>query len=119
MNNQLFLRGKRLPRFTDYQIPPAARCGGFWAGFSTVDGLADRGRFRSRFQVRADCGTSYIERDFPLGIAVFFAVELGVSWLGTHSMFRSSFKRWLRWLVGIPVNRNASRGVVGDRVEAP
>jgi 1-acyl-sn-glycerol-3-phosphate acyltransferase len=56
--------------------------------------------------------------DFPLGVAVAFAVELRVSWLGKHTLFRTPFKTCLRWLGGIPVNRNASHGVVGDCVKA-
>ena len=56
--------------------------------------------------------------DFPLGVAVVFAVELRVSWLGKHSLFRTPFKKSLRWLGGIPVNRSASHGVVGACVKA-
>ena len=56
--------------------------------------------------------------DFPLSIAVVFAVELRVSWLGKHTIFRTPFKKWLCWLGGIPVNRSASHGVVGDCVKA-
>jgi 1-acyl-sn-glycerol-3-phosphate acyltransferase len=56
--------------------------------------------------------------DFALVVAVVFAVELRVSWLAKHSMFRFPFKRCLRWLGGIPVNRSASHGVVGECVRA-
>jgi 1-acyl-sn-glycerol-3-phosphate acyltransferase len=56
--------------------------------------------------------------DFPLGAALVFAMELRVSWLGKHSMFRTPFKHWLRWLGGIPVDRSASHGVVGECVRA-
>ena len=56
--------------------------------------------------------------DFPLGVAVVFAVELRVSWLGKHTIFRTPFKAFLRWLGGIPVNRSARHGVVGECVRA-
>ena len=56
--------------------------------------------------------------DFPLGVAVAFAVELRVSWLGKHTLFRAPFKAALRWLGGIPVNRKASHGVGGNCVKA-
>ena len=56
--------------------------------------------------------------DFTLGVAVVFALELRISWLGKHAIFRFPFKRFLRWLGGIPVNRSASRGVVGECVKA-
>ena len=56
--------------------------------------------------------------DFPLGVAVVFAIEVRASWLGKHSLFIPPFKKCLRWLGGIPVNRNASYGVVGACVKA-
>lgn len=56
--------------------------------------------------------------DFPLGLALVFATGLRVSWLGKHSLFKAPFGRWLRSLGGIPVDRSASHGVVGDCVRA-
>jgi 1-acyl-sn-glycerol-3-phosphate acyltransferase len=56
--------------------------------------------------------------DFPLGLAVAFALELRVSWLGKHSLFKAPFKGFLQWLGGIPVDRGASHGVVGACVKA-
>ncbi|MBL0311289.1 MAG: lysophospholipid acyltransferase family protein [Holophagaceae bacterium] len=56
--------------------------------------------------------------DFTLGVAVVFAVELRVSWLGKHSIFKPPFKKFLRWMGGIPVDRSASHGVVGECVRA-
>jgi 1-acyl-sn-glycerol-3-phosphate acyltransferase len=56
--------------------------------------------------------------DFLVGVALVFAVELRVSWLGKHSLFTFPFTSYLRWLGGIPVNRSASHGVVGDCVQA-
>lgn len=56
--------------------------------------------------------------DFTLGVAVVFAVELRVSWLGKHRLFKAPFKKFLRWMGGIPVDRGASHGVVGECVRA-
>ena len=56
--------------------------------------------------------------DFSLGLAVIFALELRASWLGKHTIFIAPFKGILRWLGGIPVNRAASHGVVGECVKA-
>lgn len=56
--------------------------------------------------------------DFTLGIAVVFALELRVSWLGKHTLFKAPFKGFLRWMGGIPVDRAASHGVVGECVTA-
>lgn len=56
--------------------------------------------------------------DFTLGLAVVFALELRVSWLGKHSIFKPPFHRLFRWLGGIPVDRRSSNGVVGACVQA-
>jgi 1-acyl-sn-glycerol-3-phosphate acyltransferase len=56
--------------------------------------------------------------DFLLGIAVLFGLELRVSWLGKHAIFRPPFRNFLLRMGGIPVNRGASHGVVGACVEA-
>jgi 1-acyl-sn-glycerol-3-phosphate acyltransferase len=56
--------------------------------------------------------------DFSLGVAVVFALDLRVSWLGKHTLFRPPFQGFFRWLGGIPVDRSASHGVVGACVSA-
>jgi 1-acyl-sn-glycerol-3-phosphate acyltransferase len=56
--------------------------------------------------------------DFPLGVAVLFALELRVSWLGKHTLFDTPMKGFFRWLGGIPVDRRGSHGVVDACVRA-
>ncbi len=56
--------------------------------------------------------------DFLLGVAILFGLDLRVSWLGKHAIFRAPFRGLLRWMGGIPVDRRASHGVVGQCVEA-
>jgi len=56
--------------------------------------------------------------DFLVGVAALFALELRVSWLGKHALFRAPFRRFLGWMGGIPVDRRASHGVVGACVKA-
>lgn len=56
--------------------------------------------------------------DFTLGVAVVFALELRISWLGKHSIFRFPFKGFLTRLGGIPVDRSAAHGVVGECIDA-
>ena len=56
--------------------------------------------------------------DFLVGVAVVFAIELRASWLGKHSLFKIPFKWFLQWLGGIPVDRRANHGVVGECVRA-
>src|SRR5262245_50288283 len=50
--------------------------------------------------------------DFVIGVAAKLYLELGVSWLGKHTLFRKPFGALFRWLGGTPVERNASHGVV-------
>lgn len=56
--------------------------------------------------------------DFLLGIAFMFAVDLRVSFLGKHTIFKPPFKKFLMGLGGIPVDRRESHGVVGQCVDA-
>lgn len=52
--------------------------------------------------------------DFFLGIAVLFATDLKLHWLGKHTIFRWPVKGLLTRLGGIPVDRSAAHGVVGE-----
>jgi len=108
-----------------YPVPPAAlrhdrgcglkRLGRTWLGLT---GWRVEGAFpeATRYLIIVAPHTS--NWDFILGIAVVFALELRVSWLGKHSLFRPPFRTFLRWLGGIPVDRRSSHGVVGDCVKA-
>ena len=55
--------------------------------------------------------------DFFVGVFVMLALGLKLSYLGKHTIFRFPVNRLLRWLGGIPVDRRASQGVVGQMVE--
>ena len=50
--------------------------------------------------------------DFLIGMAVVFALELRVAWMGKHTLFRKPFGRIARWLGGIPIDRRASQGMI-------
>lgn len=56
--------------------------------------------------------------DFPLGLCLLFAMELRASWLGKHTLFNGMFGGLLRHLGGIPVDRSAPQGLVGECVRA-
>ena len=56
--------------------------------------------------------------DFLLGVTAKSALGLRVSWLGKHTLFRPPFDILLRWLGGIPVDRSAPHGVVGECIAA-
>lgn len=52
--------------------------------------------------------------DFPVGLAVKFALRLRVNWLGKHTIFRYGLHHVWRPLGGIPVDRRAAAGVVSQ-----
>ena len=54
--------------------------------------------------------------DFVVGMAVMFALDLKLSFIGKHTIFRGPFGPLLRWMGGIPVDRSSPHGVVGDAV---
>jgi 1-acyl-sn-glycerol-3-phosphate acyltransferase len=56
--------------------------------------------------------------DFFVGVAVMFALDLRIAFLGKHTIFRGPAAPVLRWIGGIPVDRASPHGVVGDSVAA-
>lgn len=56
--------------------------------------------------------------DLPLVIATQLALGLRVNWLGKHTIFRGPLAGLLRRLGGIPVDRRAAAGTVGQAVAA-
>ncbi len=54
--------------------------------------------------------------DFVIGVAVVFAMRLDVSFLGKAELFRGPLGPFMRWLGGIPVDRQRPDGVVEDAV---
>jgi 1-acyl-sn-glycerol-3-phosphate acyltransferase len=55
--------------------------------------------------------------DVFLGLAVILALGVRVRWLGKHTIFWRPLGSVLRWLGGIPVDRTAPRGIVGQVLE--
>ncbi len=56
--------------------------------------------------------------DFVHGAAAMFALDLKVSFIGKHTLFVWPFSAFLRWMGGIPVDRTAAHGVVGEAVDS-
>ena len=50
--------------------------------------------------------------DFVLGLATHLAIDLRVTWLGKHQIFRGPFGALWRSLGGVPVDRTAAGDVV-------
>ena len=114
-----------MPHAAQYPNPPAAlhqARGWVWRALGRtylwLSGWRIEGAFPDVPKYVAVVAPHTSNWDFPLGVAVVCAVELRVSWLGKHSLFRPPFKGCLRWLGGIPVNRSASHGVVEACVKA-
>lgn len=54
--------------------------------------------------------------DWVLGMVVIWALGLEIFWMGKKPLFRWPHGGFLRWLGGVPVNRGASEGLVGQMV---
>ena len=54
--------------------------------------------------------------DFVVGVSALWALDIKISFLGKHTLFRGWFGRWMRSIGGIPVDRAQPRGVVGEIV---
>lgn len=55
--------------------------------------------------------------DFPLGLALAWAMKTRFSWIGKHSMFRRPFGKLMRSWGGIPVNRSAPGNIIDQVVD--
>lgn len=55
--------------------------------------------------------------DFFLGVTVLFALRIKIRFLGKHSIFVPVVKQLLEMIGGMPVDRKAPRGIVGEVVK--
>jgi 1-acyl-sn-glycerol-3-phosphate acyltransferase len=56
--------------------------------------------------------------DLPYTLMVAFALNLNVYWMGKQSIFKPPFCSLMRWLGGIPVNREQSSHLVAASAQA-
>lgn len=56
--------------------------------------------------------------DFVIGVMVLFALDVKISFLGKHTLFRGAFGRFMRAIGGIPVDRSQPHGIVGETIAA-
>ncbi len=54
--------------------------------------------------------------DFVIGVAIVFALRLDIRFLGKQELFRGPLGVFMRWLGGIPVDRDRPDGVVEDAI---
>jgi len=56
--------------------------------------------------------------DFPIGLWAKFALQLGASFLGKHTLFRWPFGVFLRSIGGVAVDRSKPEGIADDSTRA-
>ena len=56
--------------------------------------------------------------DLPFTLMLAFSLRLRVYWMGKQSLFRAPFGGVMRWLGGIPVNREQSSNLVASSAQA-
>ncbi|MCA9958407.1 MAG: lysophospholipid acyltransferase family protein [Chloroflexota bacterium] len=56
--------------------------------------------------------------DMLLGMVGMYAIGFQIFWMAKHSLFRWPFAGLMRWLGGVPVDRRATQGLVGQMIEA-
>lgn len=56
--------------------------------------------------------------DFPTGLWVKLAMHMGARFVGKHTLFRFPLGVFMRWLGGVPVDRAAAAGFVGEAARA-
>jgi 1-acyl-sn-glycerol-3-phosphate acyltransferase len=56
--------------------------------------------------------------DFPITLAVAFALKTKIYWMGKAAIFRWPFAAAFRWLGGIPIDRSKSNNVVEQSIQA-
>ena len=55
--------------------------------------------------------------DFMVGAGVIFSLDIKVSFMAKHTLFWQPFGTYLRWIGGVPIDRRAAHGSVGEAVE--
>jgi len=83
-----------------------------------LGGWRIEGEFPDRPKLVAIVAPHTSNWDFVVGIAAVYALGLRVRFLGKHTLFRPPLGWLMRWLGGIPVNRQAPQGLVPQAVEA-
>jgi 1-acyl-sn-glycerol-3-phosphate acyltransferase len=56
--------------------------------------------------------------DFIVGAGTMFALDLRLTFIGKHTLFRGPLAPLMRWMGGVPVDRSAPHGLVGEAVRA-
>jgi len=55
--------------------------------------------------------------DGIIGFTALFAMGVRIHWMGKHTLFKGALGKFMTWLGGIPIERDAHHGMVGQSVE--
>lgn len=83
-----------------------------------LGGWRIEGEFPDRPKMVAIVAPHTSNWDFIVGISAVYALGLRVQFLGKHTLFRPPLGWLMRWMGGIPVNRQAPQGFVPQAVKA-
>jgi 1-acyl-sn-glycerol-3-phosphate acyltransferase len=106
------------------ELPPAIPRRGSttwrWIGRSLMHltGWGFEGNFPDRAKLVLAVAPHTSNWDFVHGAAAMFALDLKVSFIGKHTLFVWPFSLFFRWMGGIPVDRSAAHGIVGEAVDS-
>lgn len=56
--------------------------------------------------------------DFPLAMTLIFYLGVHLNWMAKKEFFVAPFSRLWLWLGGVPIDRKAANGMVGQTIEA-
>lgn len=110
--------------FEDAHVPPAVprRGNAAWRWIGRTLLSIGRWRIEGAFPDVPKCVVAVAPHtsnwDFPVGASAMFALDLKARFIGKHTLFVWPFSRFLRWMGGVPVDRRAAHGVVGEAVGA-
>lgn len=105
------------------ELPPAVPRRGSplwrWIGRTVMRlaGWGIEGTFPDRAKLVLAVAPHTSNWDFLHGAAAMFALDLKASFIGKHTLFVWPLSGFLRWMGGIPVDRSAARGIVGEVVD--
>lgn len=87
-------------------------------GYFRVTGWRVSGNFPqlSKFLIIVAPHTS--NWDFMIAAGAIFGLDLRIRFMVKHTLFWEPFGTYLRWVGGIPIDRRAEFGVVGEAVKA-
>ncbi len=104
------------------ELPPSIprRGGRLWRaigrGILRLGGWRVTGNFPDRPKLVVAVAPHTSNWDFVYGAAAMFALDLKCTFIGKHTLFVWPFSIFLRWMGGVPVDRSAARGLVGEAI---